>query len=540
MPASRPTGSPSSAAAPSIGEAPRAIPSSSGFRSLKKAFTFGRGNAGSKSNALPSGRLSGLPKSASTTALSKSLGSNSGAAARLATRRASGDHARLPTPVELQEPRPMSGKLDGNSWISYTSPSPKRTSPQPVFDGEHAKLQPITSNSTASSNSLSHLIEAEKAAGSSDEMLVAPTRPNPQEAFVRQASTPPPSIPLPAIPTTASQAGSEAQEAGPSILTPTGEVGQPASGDSYTFPYALAAAGSERLSMEGSQVGTNWGRAQEANSPEPILVESPSKSPSVVDGSRHFVFSTAVADNDDGEGDREHLPTQEERDAELHTSLSRLRHSSSSPLSELVTRLSMHSPSRSASMNTLANDGSLQVDASKPEAGKAFLRAPSPFANADREDDARSAVDAHSVDGSSGISVAGPPKRTAPADLVSQQGQHIAEEQLPSIALERPPSVQQDSLPRRVSSNTQQRWSIHELEEAYGRMRAIAVSRKGSGMTDAPSLLLSETDDSREIETSYLRNLLNEVDRSELQSSQNTELYVSRNFTLSHFAERSL
>ena len=45
---------------------------------------------------------------------------------------------------------------------------------------------------------------------------------------------------------------------------------------------------------------------------------------------------------------------------------------------------------------------------------------------------------------------------------------------------------------------------------AYARMRSLATSRKGSGATDAPSFVLS--DDSKEFETSFMKQLLENAD----------------------------
>lgn len=540
-PAQRSPPSPSAAAAASIGQAPRSAPASStlpSIRSLKKAFQFGRNSTASSSKLATYGSatISGLPKSASTTALSKSLGSQSNAGSAGLKRTASGDHTRKPIPNDLRAPHVAARDgREGNSWISWTSPSPKRiASPidERLQQTDGSKLGPIASHSSASTTSLSHFVAAEKAAGSSNSaLLVTPNRIRTDESLIGKSSTPPPSMPLPPIPTGAEADASEAK----SFDDQAGIQADIGGKDDYLFPYDLAAGQRDsRISITVPSELNEEARSQEANSPEPVLAESPQKSPSVIAGPGNYIFSSATVERTDSpeeDAGQAELPSEEKRNEELQASLTRLRHSSSSPLSELVTRLSLHSPTRSlhgASIKSL----STEVSPVAPTLPNGTEAESSPRLS-DGAHEEINPLSSPSVAGSSGISAVPPyrahlspnPVRVVPLHVLDTDksiGEGAAQ---PELII---PATEHQELPsqRRVSPSTQQRWSMHELEEAYTRMRSIAISRKGSGTTDAPSLILSEVEDSRDFENSYLKNLLNEVDRSELQSSQATELSV--------------
>ena len=399
----------------------------------------------------------------------------------------------------------------------------------------------MPSHTSSKSTTLTQIIEAEKAAGSSDEMLVPPSRPSPPETEYRKASTPPPTIPLPPLPTSSvADNGTSAR-----INSSPGNINeQQEAGDGYTFPYALATVDRRRSSQNRQPGVDEQEEVRMTTSTEALLVESPCKSPSVVESSREFPHLSAVTEHIDGQGEGQaqveedgqspQLPAQEQRDAELHASLSRLRTSSSSPLSELVTRLSLRSPTASMRAVVLDSTRYEDSDAKDAETGASdtVSRAVSPFSSAVLEEDSPGvAEEALSVDGSSGISVAAPPptksRQLEATDTEAVSNDRAATASAVTAESNAAAGREHDAVPlARVSPTALQRWSIAELEAAYGRMRRIATSRKGSGVTDAPSLLLSETDDSQELENSYLRHLLNDIDRSVLQSSQGTEMLV--------------
>jgi len=206
--------------------------------------------------------------------------------------------------------------------------------------------------------------------------------------------TPPPVQPLPALPSEApersqklsdegiAQEGSIFNEERPDqaetvrAALASGVIAEePTKGRvvSYTFPYDTHMLATSRQTEKQKEEPMNpainvatptKNRSTSIQSglslaPEPIIMESPSKSPAITDADRRFDFMVAeTASISDASEQRypipssaEHLDTEQGQaqssrqtslDKEKATALDNLRRSASSPLSELVARLSAH------------------------------------------------------------------------------------------------------------------------------------------------------------------------------------------------------
>ncbi|KAK9897823.1 hypothetical protein P389DRAFT_210221 [Cystobasidium minutum MCA 4210] len=447
-----------------------------------------------------------------------------------------------------------------------------------------------TSLPTSTSASSSLLDEpAPEALGQADDLSIS--------------SPPPPPIPVRRSPIPSASLNS-------TIQTPSGDQSRPGITRSRSAIESIKAMAEEvdilnnknntasscsSSSLPLHAIDTNT-RTRQTSLPKPVIMESPSRSPAVMDANKIFNFPISSSSSRGGEGGvgglNVSLPAlsaeiidegtyssstsalgsrstsnQESSDGDggltidsgnantsgdlLNNSsyLKGLRRSATSPLSELVQRLNEHSPVKSGSTSPIIHemdtsdlrseeDPSEEVTGYRDADRERFLvngdedsrQADSPFMPQNMmEDEEVSNIEDGSVDESSGISVAPPSRRIS--GVTNEERRSLQPLREPRRSFERVSGrrVSADDVgsssaasagasarevdartlrqfENKISPQTEKRWSMAEVEAAYGRIRKLATRRSSAAVSEAPSFLISE--DSKDMAPSYVQHLI--------------------------------
>lgn len=262
------------------------------------------------------------------------------------------------------------------------------------------------------------------------------------------------------------------------------------------------------LSSSSARSQNGSSRSRQSSLPKPIIMESPSRSPAVMDANKTFNFplsssaeSVHIVDVEDFDGssspnapralflDTSSSLGNSSGELQNSTYVRGLRNSSTSPLSELVQRLNVQSGSPIKedvlSPISITHDMDTSDIRSEEDPSEAHYKngdiPNSPFIPQSMiyEDEGASNIEDASVEGSSGIS-ANPPSRIPPhlapyAGTTPQQrhtferlsGGRVSQDRRASSAGSGTKSTHIQEFEKRVSPQTEKRWSMAEVEGEF-------------------------------------------------------------------------